>query len=219
MRTRLLIIFVLFFNTVQSQETPPHRISVEARLPTGTSNPAFKAVIQDIAHARLDYGLHLIKGIRAGVGYAHYFGRVDDVTLLLNRPSNGSVNGMAPYGFLGYERWLNEQWMLEAKFAAGYSWMNHQNNICPENTGNVQQEGSYFEPSVGVNIVAQPGVLVSFTVGYTFFGQNFRPGTLCMANFPGFSDDSYVGTTQYLSFGFGFSFLPGKRGGEFVIPD
>ncbi|MDQ3046264.1 MAG: hypothetical protein M3R27_01865 [Bacteroidota bacterium] len=234
MRLKLLLIsFVPFFLFFQIQagmaqdeglpsvsiddDAPPRpkqyylfspRVSVTVPHPMG--NKSFKKSFVGIYEVSGGLNIMFFKGLFIGGTFKNGLLKITE-NKIADYNARLSINNAAVK--VGGDMFVGDKnrMIFSASVSVGKNWSKFSGIVCKTPGEKPMIDGYttyYYEPEMNLFFLIESNFGIGATLSYSIFNKNFDPYELCLDDWTQF-DKSNVGSTQYLSFGFGFyySFL------------
>lgn len=183
-------------------------------VPHPMANKSFKKCFVGIYEISGGLNIMLYKGVFIGGTYKNGLLKITE-NKIANYNASMEINNAA--GKIGGDLYLGERnrSLFSAALSMGENWTHYYDLVAKDPhkvISNTSFTCSYMEPEVNLFFLVDDNFGVGATISYTIFDHPFDPYELSLNDWAGF-DKTSGGTTQYISFGFGFyySFLKKKH--------
>ena len=178
---------------------------VSVTVPHPMSNSAFKKCFVGIYEVSGGLNLYLHKGIFLGVTAKKGLLKITE-NKIADYNASMSINNIA--GKLGGDLYIGDRnrVIYSVAVSAGKNWTKYTGLVAKDPNTKIaltQYNCSYVEPEMNIFFLIESNFGIGATVSYSIFSKNFDPYELSLNDWTAFGKDN-TGTTQYLSFGFGF---------------
>lgn len=184
---------------------PKHSFTIEVGLPVGTANKPFQSIMNGLVNTSPYYQFTLKNHLSFGIGGNYTFFRVNPVKT--PEKASGGVHSAGAFIKVGYEKFHSMRFGTDFGIKAGYAnsfFATDKNRDV--NGGPVSVSSMYVEPTVGFVLTASEFTSYRFVVGYTFQGYDFHTSQLGISSNGGYKPADFDKSTQYMTFGFGFTY-------------
>ena len=184
---------------------PKHSFSLELGLPVSTSNKPFQKVMMGLINFAPYYQFTLQNHISFGAGLNYSYFRANEFKV----PEKviGGVHNVGAFVKVGHEKFHSMRFGTTAAIKVGYTQSHFTTDLNRTvNGGPVAIDGIYIEPNFGLVLTAGEYISYSLVVGYAFQGYQFNNTHLGIDAKGGFSAADYAKSTQFMTFGFGFTY-------------
>ena len=185
--------------------TPKHSFSLELGLPVSTSNKAYQSIMMGLINFAPFYQFTLQNHLSFGAGVNYSYFRANEFKV----PEKvvGGLHNVGAFVKVGYEKFHTMRFGTTAAVKVGYTQTHFTTDLNRTNNGGpVVIDGIYIEPNFGLVLSAGEFISYSLVVGYAFQGYNFNTSHIGIDSKGGFSAADYSKSTQFMSFGFGFTY-------------
>jgi hypothetical protein len=183
-----------------------HALKMDFKLPTAFGNRAFKGVMNGLVDLDFAYQYHFKKSnLIVNTGFKYGLWNVE-TNFFAGTLIEGKLQTYTPFIGLGYRNIISERVFMEFEMKAGYSMIQTKAVLCPETH---KQSGLSLEPKINIYLKGSDMVYFGANINYHLIGAEFTEDNICIANFPGLTDEATKGNYSYFSIGLGFyAFLP-----------
>ncbi len=184
---------------------PKHSFSLELGLPVSTSNKPYQSMMMGLINFAPYYQFTLQNHLSFGAGVNYSYFRANEFKV----PEKviGGLHNVGAFGKIGWEKFHSMRFGTTAAVKVGYTQTHFVTDLNRTNNGGpVSIDGIYVEPNFGLVLTAGEFISYSFVVGYAFQGYSFKNSHLGIDAQGGFSSSDYSKSTQFMSFGFGFTY-------------
>lgn len=184
---------------------PKHSFSLELGLPVSTSNKASRSMMMGLINFAPFYQYTLENHLSFGAGVNYSYFRANEFKV--PQKVVGGVHNVGAFVKVGHEQFHSMRFGTTAAVKVGYAQSYFTTDANRANNGGpVVIDGIYIEPNFGLVLTAGEFISYSFVVGYAFQGYKFKTSQLGIESQGGFSAADYSKSTQFMSFGFGFTY-------------
>ncbi len=185
--------------------TPKHSFSLELGLPVSTSNKPYQSIMMGLINFAPYYQFTLQNHLSFGAGVNYSYFRVNEFKV--PQKVIGGAHNVGVFGKIGWEKFHSMRFGTTAAVKVGYTQTHFITDLNRTNNGGpVSIDGIYVEPNVGLVLTAGEFISYSLVVGYAFQGYQFKTSHIGIDAKGGFSAKDYAKSTQFLTFGFGFTY-------------
>lgn len=185
-------------------------------IPNPMSNKAFRKHMAGVYEVSAGMDILLFRGFFAGAVYEHTTFKITGITgatYFHYQPLMKVNNAGLRVGARSYIGSRNRM-IGVASVTVGESWAHFKDIRCKDSTVAVpltRYTSPYVQPEIGVFFLVESNFAIGATISYTACTKKFDPYEICLDSWKAIGDVG-SGSTQYLSFGFGFyySFLKKK---------
>ncbi|MES2592677.1 MAG: hypothetical protein V4608_12400 [Bacteroidota bacterium] len=188
------------------------RVSITVPHPMG--NSAFKKTFVGIYEANAGFNLMLYKGVFGGVTFKNALLKITDNKI--PNYGNGSMSIYSAAVKAGSDFYISDKnnLIFSASIAAGQNTTKYSSIICKNPVNHpltTDFKAFYAEPELDLYFIIEENFGVGLSVTYSIIQHTFDPYELCLNEWSQYSKTN-TGSTQYLSFGFGFYYGIARRG-------
>jgi hypothetical protein len=184
---------------------PKHSFSLELGLPVTTSNKAAQSMMMGLINFAPFYQFTLQNHLSFGAGVNYSYFKANEFKV--PQKVIGGVHNVGAFVKVGHEQFHSMRFGTTAAIKLGYAQSYFTTDLNRTNNGGpIAIDGIYIEPNVGLVLTAGEFISYSFVVGYAFQGYKFKTSQLGIDAQGGFSGADYKKGTQFMSFGFGFTY-------------
>ncbi len=183
---------------------PKHSFSLELGLPVSTSNKPYQSMMMGLINFAPYYQFTLQNHLSFGAGVNYSYFRANEFKV--PQKVVGGLHNVGIFGKVGWEKFHSMRFGTTAAVKVGYTQSHFTTDLNKVNGGPVVIDGIYVEPNFGLVLTAGEFISYSFVVGYAFQGYNFNTSHLGISAQGGFSAADYSKNTQFMTFGFGFTY-------------
>lgn len=201
-----ILFFALFASTASTQEIfPKFTFNVDIGLPVTLRSKPFNSYMQGLVcsniYGQYSFPFHLNLGL--GVRYSLF--TVNEFSV--PEANDGSLHTGAAFFKIGWDKFVTERFALDFGVRAGYA-LNYASTDLNKALGeNPRQISSVLiEPTIGLILSADEQNSYRLNITYCIQGYTFRPQTLGFPSDSGYNPSEYGKTTQFLVFGFGYTY-------------
>ena len=178
---------------------------VSVTVPHPMANSSFKKCFVGIYEVSGGMNFYLHKGIFLGVTGKNGLLKITE-NKIADYNASLSINNIG--GKLGGDVYIGEKnkVIYSLSVSAGKNWAKYSGLVSkdPNNPPALTTYScSYVEPETNLFFLIESNFGIGVTVSYSIFSKNFDPYELRLNDWTSFGKDN-TGSTQYLSFGFGF---------------
>jgi hypothetical protein len=182
---------------------PRSSFKIEVGLPNNVTNSAFRDLMQGLAVLTTSYQFTFDNTLSLGAGLKYNFFNVNEFKNTVDL--TGGIHSTGVFGKIGQEKFYGNLG-VDYGIRAGYLFNFFDTNKNEELNGGPYQEGSiFFEPHLGLALMASEQSSFRLALGYTFNSFQFRPNQVGLDNFSGFADEDLTPITTFFTIGFGYS--------------
>lgn len=186
------------------------RVSIIVPHPLG--NEAFKKSFVGIYELNGGINLMLYKGLFVGADYKNALLKITE-NKIPDYNASMSINSVA--GKIGSDFYVGykNNMIFSAALSLGQNYTKYSSFISkiPNKQPSINGfKSSYIEPEIDMYFLIEANFGIGVTVAYSVIKRNFDPYELCLNEWSQFPKDN-TGSTQYLSFGFGFYYGLSKK--------
>jgi len=224
----ILFLFCLpVLTTAQEDETPAPAAADEAppapkryyvfsprvsvTVPHPMANPSFKKSFVGIYEASAGLNFYLYKGIFIGGMYKNGLLKITE-NKIADYNASMSINNIG--GKIGTDVYIGEKnrVIYSASLTVGRNWTRYSGLVAkdPKRIIPDSYTTTYYEPEMNIFFLIESNFGIGATLSYSVFKKNFDPYELALNDWTQFSKNN-SGSTQYLSFGFGFYYSLWKK--------
>lgn len=191
---------------IYSDINPKHSFSLELGLPVMTSNKASQSMMMGLINFAPFYQFTLQNHLSFGAGVNYSYFRANEFKV--PQKVIGGVHNVGAFVKIGHEQFHSMRFGTTAALKLGYaqSYFTTDLNRQKNNGESVAIDGVYVEPNFGLVLTAGEFISYCFVVGYAFQGYKFKTSHLGIDSQGGFSAADYNRGTQFMTFGFGFTY-------------
>lgn len=196
----------LFVSNANAQEIiPKYTFNVDIGLPVTLINKPFNSYMQGLVCANI-YGQYSFPfHLNLGLGIRYSLFNINEFSV--PEANNGSIHTGAAFVKIGWDKYITERFAMDIGVRAGYS-LNYANTDLNKVLGeNPREIGAVLiEPTLGFILSADEQNSYRLHIGYCIETFPFSPQTLGFPSDSGFDPGKYGKTTQFLVFGFGYTY-------------
>ncbi len=184
---------------------PKHSFTIELGLPVGTSNKAFKFMMQGLVRFSPYYQFTLKNHLAFGIGANYNYFKVNQFRV--PEKVSGGLHSAGGFVKVGYEKFHSMRFGTDYGVKIGYNTNQFVTDTNSTNLGKAFVSNSLFiEPTVGLVLTSGEFTSYRFVVGYTFQGNDFNTSNLGINSTGGYSASELSKNTSFMTFGFGFTY-------------
>lgn len=200
---------VSFNQDIEKVESSKMILKAYFRLPNVTSNGFYKGVSRGIIDDAISLNYDIYKGIHLGAGFKHSFFEISQFKI--SEDLDAQTHFYGPFLELSYLYNLSSNIIMEPSIQIGSNTMVTTSNPCRNNgIKNHRANISFASPNLNFYIRGFDRMGYSFSIGYTITQVIFRPETVCLNSFSGYSETDFKGNINHFNVGFGFLVYLGK---------
>jgi hypothetical protein len=189
-----------------SRIKPKHSFTMELGMPVGFNNKGFKGFLQGMVNFSPYYHYNFKNNVSVGLGANYNFFWINHV-LSPDKDNVGAIHSIGGFLELGHEKFYTDRVGTDFSIKAGYSQLNYYStNNRALGLGTPKQNVAFIEPTFSLIVTADEFTSYRWIVGYVFQNYKFDPTKLGFADSKEYHTDDYSKLTQFLSFGFGFTY-------------
>jgi hypothetical protein len=198
-------------DAIYTRINPKHSLTLELGLPIGLSNKGFKGFLQGMVNFSPYYHYNFKNNISFGVGANYNFFWINHV-LSPDKNNVGAIHSLGAFIELGYEKFYTDRIGTDFSVKTGYSQLNFYSvNNRDLGLGTPTKNIAFIEPIFSFIITADEFSSFRWNLGYTFQNYIFNPSSLGFTDAKEYSSDDYQKSTQFFSFGFGYTYYFKQR--------
>ncbi|MFN5443781.1 MAG: hypothetical protein ACK48V_06095 [Crocinitomicaceae bacterium] len=198
-------------DAIYTRINPKHSLTLELGLPIGLSNKGFKGFLQGMVNFSPYYHYNFKNNISVGVGANYNFFWINHV-LSPDKNNVGAIHSLGAFIELGYEKFYTDRIGTDFSVKTGYSQLNFYSvNNRDLGLGTPTKNIAFIEPIFSFIITADEFSSFRWNLGYTFQNYIFNPSSLGFTDAKEYSSDDYQKSTQFFSFGFGYTYYFKQR--------
>ena len=184
---------------------PKHSFTIELGLPVGTGNKPFQSMMQGMVKAAPYYQFTFKKHLSLGIGANYSLFKANEFRV--PEKVTGMLHSVGGFVKVGYEKFHSMRFGTDLGLKLGYTNALFVTDKNREINGGPRSISSlYIEPTVGFVLTAGEFTSYRFVVGYSFEGYDFHTNQLGIESVGGYKPEDFNRTTQYMTFGFGFTY-------------
>ena len=185
---------------------PKQSFTVELGMPVTFANKGFKGFLQGMLNISPYYHYNFQNNISLGVGVNYNFFWINHV--LAPDPNNvGAIHSMGGFFELGYEKFYTDRVGVDFSLKSGISQINYYStNNRALGLGTPKQNVAFVEPTFSLIVTANESTSYRWIIGYVVQNYKFDPTKLGFSDAKEYHTSDYNKLTQFLSFGFGFTY-------------
>ena len=221
----LIVLICLFFSlsffaqdeiediddAIYTRINPKHSLTLELGLPIGLSNKGFKGFLQGMVNFSPYYHYNFKNNISVGVGANYNFFWINHV-LSPDKNNVGAIHSLGAFIELGYEKFYTDRIGTDFSVKTGYSQLNFYSvNNRALGLGTPTKNITFIEPTFSFVITADEFSSFRWNLGYAIQNYTFNPSSLGFTDAKEYSSDDYQKSTQFFSFGFGYTYYFKQR--------
>lgn len=177
---------------------------VSVTVPHPMANASFKKSFVGIYEASAGLNVYFFRGLFLGGMYKNGLLKITE-NKIADYNASMSINNVG--GKIGTDLYVGEKnrVIFSASLTLGQNWTKYSGLVSKE-PGRVIPDSyttRYVEPEMNLFFLIESNFGIGATVSYSVFKKNFDPYELALNDWTQFSRNN-SGSTQYLSFGFGF---------------
>lgn len=198
-------------DAIYTRINPKHSLTLELGLPIGLSNKGFKGFLQGMVNFSPYYHYNFKNNISVGVGANYNFFWINHV-LSPDKNNVGAIHSLGAFIELGYEKFYTDRIGTDFSVKTGYSQLNFYSvNNRDLGLGTPTKNIAFIEPIFSFIITADEFSSFRWNLGYTFQNYIFNPSSLGFTDAKEYSSYDYQKSTQFFSFGFGYTYYFKQR--------
>lgn len=198
-------------DAVYTRITPKHSLTIELGLPIGIANKGFNGFLQGMVNFSPYYHYNFKNNISVGVGANYNFFWINHV-LSPDKDNVGSIHAIGAFVECGYEKFHTDRIGTDFSIKTGYSKLNFYSVNNRESGVETPTKNILFiEPNFSFIISADESSSFRWNLGYAFQNYKFDPTYLGFPDTKEYHTSDYNKSTQFLSFGFGYTYYFNQR--------
>lgn len=183
-------------------------LTIEAALPSGRSNPAFRSYLNGLVNLqpKLQYrfGDHIVAAI--GPKYSYYVVSEFKVP----QKMKGGAHTVGGFLELGWTDWRTESLGIEFGVKTGLAQTIFITSLT-RLSGIQRVNAMYVEPTFSLIVVSDEAVCYRWIIGYNITGYDFKPFHTGIGSDVSYTPEELNKPCQSLLVGFGFSYYFGNK--------
>lgn len=193
-----------FDENIYDDIIPKHSFTIEVGLPVSTSNKPFQSMMNGLAKVAPYYQFTLKNHLSFGIGANYSYFKANEFRV--PEPVTGGIHSAGGFVKVGYEKFHSMRFGTDFGIKGGYTNTLFETNKNRDNGGAQSINCVYIEPTAAVVLTAGEYTSYRFVVGYSIQGYDFIPSQLGINSMGGYTPADFNHTTQYITFGFGFTY-------------
>ena len=188
---------------------PKHSFSIDIGLPVATANKAYRSWMDGLVNVSTHYYYSLPNNLSVGAGIHYSYFKVDEFKV--PEKTYGGINNLGAFVRVGYEKFHTMRFGTDFSLKAGYVHSMYNTDKLRAKGNTVNFGSIYAEPVVGFILTAGEFISYRLNIGYTFQGNAFNNDRIGIDNKGGLSGKDFTAPTQFMTFGFGFTYYFKQR--------
>jgi hypothetical protein len=190
---------------------PKHSLTIELGMPIAFQNKGFKGFMQGIVNFSPYYHYNFANNFAIGAGVNYNFFWINHV-LSPDKTNVGGIHALGAFLELGHEKFYTDRLGTDVGIKLGYTNLNYYSaNNRALGLGTPNQGVTFVEPTFSLVISADEFTSYRWIVGYVIQNYKFNPSSLGFTDQTEYHEVDYQKLTQFLTFGFGFSYYFKQR--------
>jgi hypothetical protein len=201
--------FLISFGNLYAQDFQPKgSLKIDVAIPVVLQNKALKKTQQGLLNLGVSYQ-HAFKGFVIGGGARYNYFNLNEFAL--QERMQGGLHQVGGFAKLGYERFLTDRLSIDVGVRGGYLQMFSKSTYNDSIIGGSYKAGTWFiEPVAHVSYLASESSAFFFQIAYNIQLFNYGPEFLSVSEIPPYTDADNSKDTQFITFGFGYSYFFGR---------
>lgn len=201
----IIVFSFLVFGSKAQEIIPKFTFNVDIGLPVTLKNKPFTSYMQGLVCTNIygQYSFPFHMNIGLGIRYSLF--NINEFSV--PEANDGSIHTGAAFLKIGWDKYLTERFAMDVGVRGGYS-LNYANTDLNKSLGENprKMDAILIEPTLGFILSADEQNSYRLHIGYGIQTYPVTPQTLGFPSDSGFDPNEYGKTTQYLVFGFGYTY-------------